>query len=222
MSDDTKKQQDQHIDTNISERPLDPNRNASDLMGDPSGMTGWTIGNGPDTSAEPTEKQPSTENLPGGIIADEKSHQPSGLSKESVSDQVYNENAWKGMSQTKAVQSNDIAEESESFSSVSDMIRNVQEDDTPDTYNPDTLRKASAGDDSPGSNNINTETAPYSHPENVGEQEVSGSETDPNSDSDSLANAQAVGTQLDENSENPEELDIARDIDEAEEHIRSH
>lgn len=81
-----------------------------------------------------------------------------------------------------------------------------------------------AGDDSPGSEEINTEMAPYQEPSTQGEQSVSGSMPDPTSDDDTQANAHGVGEQLgeDDEEENPEELDIARDIDEAEEYKRTH
>ncbi|HSW88332.1 MAG TPA: hypothetical protein VLG12_04165 [Candidatus Saccharimonadales bacterium] len=55
-----------------------------------------------------------------------------------------------------------------------------------------------------------------------GEQSVSGDMPDVESDDDTLANAHAVGTQQDEDLEHPGELDIARDIDAAEENIRTH
>lgn len=50
-----------------------------------------------------------------------------------------------------------------------------------------------------------------------GEQSVSGDMTDPASDDDVLKNAHDVGIALDEDSENPQELDIAEDVEEAEE-----
>ena len=124
--------------------------------------------------------------------------------------------AWKGMSHTKASESEENAEDAEKFTSVTDMIRTVDEDEQ-DTYNPSALRKSEVGEDGPI---INTESVPYVHPENVGEQEISGSMPDPASDDDMLEVAQAVGTQLGETSEKPEEIDIGRDIDIAEEKIR--
>lgn len=226
MTDDKKKnsQHDQqNFDTNVPERPLDPNKNASDLMGDPSGMTGWTVGSGPDTSAEPTEEQPSTDNLPGGILQDESSHSLTGIPKEAVSDKIYNQNTWTGMSQEEGKVSDDRAEEGEQFTSVTDMVRNTDEtDEFPDTYDPNALKRDEVGNDTPGFSGVNTESAPYTHPENIGEQEVSGSTPDPASDNDTLANAQAVGTQLDETSENPQEVDLGEDIDKAEEYYREH
>lgn len=223
MSDKTKQQAPQkpNFSTNVPERPLDPNRNSSDLMGDPSGQTGWTVGSGPDTSAEPTEEQPGTDNLPGGILHDETRHPETGIPKEAVNNKIYNHNTWQGMSQVEGDLSDERAEEGESFTSVTDMIRNSEPPEEK-TFNRNTLKDESVGDDTPGFDGINTESAPYSHPENVGEQEVSGSTTDPNSDSNALDNAQAVGTQLDETPENPKELGIGEDIDKAEEYHRTH
>jgi hypothetical protein len=50
-----------------------------------------------------------------------------------------------------------------------------------------------------------------------GEQSASGDMPDPTSDDDTLANAQMMGFQLDEDSENPKPLNMAADIDRAEE-----
>lgn len=59
-------------------------------------------------------------------------------------------------------------------------------------------------------------------PDEAGEQSVSGDMPTPDSDDDTLANAQAVGTQTHEDPEHPEEVDIGRDVDEAEEYERTH
>lgn len=55
-----------------------------------------------------------------------------------------------------------------------------------------------------------------------GETSASGDMPDPDSDDDTLANAQYMGMQAEEDVEHPQEVDIARDIDSAEEYIRSH
>jgi len=59
-------------------------------------------------------------------------------------------------------------------------------------------------------------------PEVKGEQSDSGDMPVPSSDDDTLANAQAVGLRQDEDPEHPKPLDIASDIDKAEEYQRSH
>lgn len=60
------------------------------------------------------------------------------------------------------------------------------------------------------------------HPETQGEQSISGTTAAPESDDDTLANAQAVGQQMRETEEKPQEVNIARDIDQAEEYKRTH
>jgi hypothetical protein len=59
-------------------------------------------------------------------------------------------------------------------------------------------------------------------PEVRGEQSESGDMPEPSADDDTLSNAQAVGLRQDEDSEHPKPLDIASDIDKAEEYQRFH
>jgi hypothetical protein len=72
----------------------------------------------------------------------------------------------------------------------------------------------------PTGNDVLTDITPS--PDETGEQSVSGDMPDPASDDDALENAHAVGLRLDEDEEHPKELDIASDIDKAEEYHRSH
>lgn len=60
------------------------------------------------------------------------------------------------------------------------------------------------------------------NPGEEGEASVSGDMPDPASDNDTLENSHDVGLRLDEDSEHPHELDIASDIDKAEEYQRTH
>lgn len=219
--DDTKgKKNDQNIDTDVTERPLDPSRNASDIMGDPAGQTGWTVGSAKDTSAEPTEEQTSTENLPGGIVEHPTKHTDFGTPKEAVNDKVYNHHVWQGMSQESGRESDDTASETEQFTSVSDLMKDTNPLDNTSPYKDDTLRTTEAGEDSSDDAIVNTNAAPYVQPENTGEQEVSGSTPDPTSDDDTLQNVQAVGGQPGEDSEHPQELNTG--VDESEEAIAHH
>jgi hypothetical protein len=55
-----------------------------------------------------------------------------------------------------------------------------------------------------------------------GEQSVSGDMPDPSTDDDALNNAHDMGIALEEDPENPKELDIGSDIDEAEEYQKTH
>lgn len=65
-----------------------------------------------------------------------------------------------------------------------------------------------------------TQDAPYQQPYNQGEQDaVGGTTSDPRTDDDTLEMAQRAGFQPDETSENPQPVDAARDIDNAERDI---
>ena len=59
-------------------------------------------------------------------------------------------------------------------------------------------------------------------PQIQGEESISGSMPDLESDDDTLKSAHEMGIGLSENYEHPKELDIAKDIDKAEEHARTH
>ncbi|GEM_PF-6738239 len=52
------------------------------------------------------------------------------------------------------------------------------------------------------------------------ENDISGTTPDPESDDDVLENAHQVGVGLDEDLENPEELDISKDVERAERYHR--
>jgi hypothetical protein len=123
------------------------------------------------------------------------------LSPELYEDDTYNKSVVTTMSQTRANIANDIAEEDETqMSQVSSISHSDEEPYLLD-------EKDASGDDSPAQ---------------AGEQSVSGSTPDPTADDDTLETAHAMGQQLGEDEEHPQELDIARDIDEAEESIRTH
>jgi hypothetical protein len=70
----------------------------------------------------------------------------------------------------------------------------------------------------PGSQNLPEEL----QKDDYGEQSVSGDMPDPESDDDTLENSHKMGLRLDEDEEHPKELDIASDIDKAEEFHRTH
>ena len=59
-------------------------------------------------------------------------------------------------------------------------------------------------------------------PQMQGEESISGSMPDLESDDDALKSAHEMGIGLSENYEHPKELDIAKDIDKAEDHVRTH
>jgi hypothetical protein len=59
-------------------------------------------------------------------------------------------------------------------------------------------------------------------PQMQGEESISGSMPDLESDDDVLKSAHEMGIGLSENYEHPKELDIAKDVNKAEEHVRTH
>jgi hypothetical protein len=175
-----------------SAQPLDPTRNAVDWFGDPSGLTGITTGKTPNSDAK--------------------------LAPELYDDDEYNKSINRTMSSTKAAQVEDIASEEETDLPTTRQNLRADFDGEPYTVNV----KDAAGNDSPGSDAINTTQQPYAQPDYRSEQAISGSMPDPTSDDDTLEVAQAMGMQLEEDDEHPQELNIARDIDQAEEDLRTH
>jgi hypothetical protein len=99
----------------------------------------------------------------------------------------------------------------EDISQMSDMAEEDEVITSPSTNLPVLDQDEAAGND--------TLSVPVS-PAVSGEQSVSGDMPDPTSDDDTLSNAQAMGFQMDEDIEHPQELDMARDIDLAEQEIR--
>lgn len=205
--------------------PLDSSRSGEDFIGDTTGLTGVTTGSAQKTSATPndTQKDENKDHLPGGIITTPNIKQETGgrLPTEIDNEEEYAKHTLQNMSPTKAAEANDLASESDDTSSDDQNIPNrahVQEDTEPYQVN----KQDASGDDAPGVGYHNTSSATFSQDDNLGEQSVSGSTPDPTADDDTLANAQAVGTQLHEDDEHPQELDIARDIDKAENDLKTH
>lgn len=181
----------------VNERPLDPTRDAADIIGDTTGLTGMTTGNPKNISADPDDIPPDLSHEPGGVL-DVKNPPPGslGVPRESYDEKAYDEKIEQGMSTTEASAVEDIAEEEEHASASDTEQQGVQKS----VSSENTVRNVA--------------------PSVAGEQSVSGDMPSPEADDDTLANAQAVGTQVDEDTEHPEEIDIARDIDEAEEELR--
>lgn len=218
MNNRTKQQQ--NVDENIPERPLDPSRDYSDMIGDTSGLTGMTTGSAAQSSAEPDDiTDVDSAHLPGGIIQNGKQTQPTGIPKTAISDKVYNQSIPQTMSSTAAQAADDIASDGTSGAPSSNPADDQMTDDSSKTVqqNPQMPDEDTASSDQPITQ-IDDATSPAIQ----GEQAVSGDMPDVESDDDTLGNAHAVGTQLDEDLEHPQELDIARDMDAAEENIRTH
>lgn len=198
------------------QKPLDPTRSGEDVIGDTTGLTGVTTGSASQTSATPQDEQKdeNKDHLPGGI----NDTSPANLPPEAHATEDDDKRALTGQSDEREALNKELASEDEVAPSEEadvDIEDAALEGKTVNVQN-------AAGDDSPNSDRVNTLTAPYQHPENLGEQAANASASDPTSDDDMLQNAHAAGMQMDEDEEHPQELDIARDIDKAEEDLRTH
>lgn len=221
-------------------RPLDPTRNAADLMGDTTGLTGITQGSAQQTSATPKDDkyiQDDELHLPGGIEKTTKPN-PTGTGTEALSEKRYNETMKDEMSDVQKRHADDIASERDMTSTPkqdplgSATITNYGTNATSDTTDEDTLDQNNNGPngvidaDEQSAQSIDpNDSSGFVHensPSEIGEQSVSGDEPDPDSDDDTLANAHHMGQQPDEDLEHPKPIDIADNVDAAEEHIRSH
>jgi hypothetical protein len=238
MADDQSKQQDQpnqHIDTTIPERPLDPTRNAQDMFGDTSGMTGVTQGGLQQSSAEPSDTLQDTTEIHGGVIQNPTHPSPTGYTKSEVGSDEYKQAVQQGMSNEARNNVTDVATEP----SQTDQTANANPDpvspqditltqggDSGNTQAPDTAHAMNTGvstamGDQDGSRFVNTQDAPYKDPESTGEEDAAGGTTpDVRTDDDTLEMAQRAGMQPDEDPEHPKPVDIARDVDNAEERIK--
>ncbi len=94
------------------------------------------------------------------------------------------------------------ASEAEIFQSPEDLLEREDENETDGVLANDKL----AADQS----------------DTFGEMSVSGTMPDPEATEDTLTDVQSVGMQLDETTEKPEDIDIGRDVDKAEEYLRTH
>jgi hypothetical protein len=202
----------------INIRPLDSTRSGEDLIGDTTGMTGITTGKTSYTSSTPTDdkKDENKNHLPGGLM-DNNDSDASDSTMPITSDKQEKHNAQIGLSDARMDRVNDIASEPDEKETTDLMLNDKATPDTDNEKLHDALSDTSLED-----NTINTTSAPYAQPYNQGEQSVSGSTPDPDADDDTLANAQAMGTQLEEDEEHPQELNLAGDIDKAEEYHRTH
>lgn len=190
---------------NVSkQRPIDPTKNAQDIFGDTSGLTGITTSSPEEGSAEPTENIPDSSHLPGTLVNEPRANPQYGIPRESVSDKVYVQNIRQGESQEEGEKSDDTASEDTS------QVYSPPQPDYEETLSIDDITQEEQHDDKYLKPQI---------PSIQGEQSISGDMPEPDADADMEENAQAVGTQMDEDPEHPEEIDIGRDIDKAEEEI---
>lgn len=178
-------------------QPMNPTTGAEEFFGDATGITGVTPHN--KASNEDTGRR---------------------LSPELTSDEEYDKNTLNGMSQVARDEAEDIATEKDLDVPAGDVkIHASDADDVPYTVN----KQNTSGDDSPRSDAINTEQAPYTQPSNQGEESISGSEADPTADDDTQEVVHAVGTQMEEDDsmEHPKELNLGEDTDRAERDIKN-
>lgn len=213
MTDDTTKQ-----------RPIDPTTNASDIFGDTRGMSGATMSTPATSGAEPEDVIQDDSTFRGGVLPQAENN--SGIKRDQTGQKEYEKAVFQGMSQAAADRGEDIAREDEitpppqedtaiNPSSPKSSFGDLRSTDTGPTNS-----VASPHEDT-GDHDPLTQDADNRQPYNVGESDaVGGTTPDPSSDDEALAMAQRAGTQLNETGENPQELDIARDVDEAEQAIR--
>lgn len=183
------------------QRPIDPTKNAQDVFGDTSGLTGITTSSPQEGGADPTEKIPDSSNLPGTLVNEPKATPTYGIPREATSNKVYKQNVRHGMSEDEGKDSDERAAENET-PNTNDYEQTLDIDDITQQGQPDEKY-----------------TKP-TVPSVVGEESISGDMPTPDADADMEQAAQDVGTQEEEDTEHPEELDIGRDIDKAEESIK--
>jgi len=182
---------------------LDPTEDYEELITDTSGLTGTTTksGKGNNNNLQNT--------APGGNIFKE------GIDTvETTSVKAHHLQSSAGI--TVRAGMSDAA-----YKTAKEMGDDPSDDsitDDPQLTQDDITYNATPGSDATGNKTLNVNSSP----EEVGEQSMSGDMPDPASDDDTVANAQAMGLALDEDPEHPKELDIASDIDKAEEWHRTH
>lgn len=225
-----------NVDPKVPERPLDPTRNAQDIFGDTAGMTGVTQGAKQQSSAEPEDTIRDTTMIKGGVIQNPTQASPGGYPKSDVGTDEYNQQVLNGMSSVAANAAN-AANDSASEPTNTDTTPNsspnptTPEDveltkDATISLHPDehAIRTGVADDFGKQQNTrfVTTQDAPTMQPDNAGESDaVGGTTPDVRSDDDTLEMAQRAGFQTDEDLEHPQPLDAARDIDQAEQRIKS-
>lgn len=234
MADDqTKAQSSQNnVDSHVPERPLDPTTNAQDMFGDTAGMTGVTQGGKQQSSAEPEERVRDTTMIHGGVIQNPVQNTAGGYPKSDVGTDEYNQQVQNGMSSvTRSAATDDATEPSNTAnSSLTQPQPTTPEDieltksDSSNTPNDQVVQTgipSDFGKQTVSSPYTTTQDASYQQPENTGEQSASGTTPDPRSDDDALSMAQQAGFQINEDPEHPQPVDAARDIDTAEQSIKS-
>lgn len=197
-------------------RPLDPTKNAEDLMGN-VGASGITTGGAQQTSASPGDTTKDSTDFRGGVLNDPTKVPANRQDPTQYSDKAYNKQVLRGMSSVAAKNADDEA-------SGRDVPDPTGKDLPPanDGYDK-TLEKMGNATQEDAEKNIMTQEAPFENPDNLGAQDAAGGTMSaPETDDDVGEMNERVGLQKDKDGDDPQEVDIAGAIDEAEEeHLHS-
>jgi hypothetical protein len=203
------------------ERPLDPTRNARDILGDTAGRIGITIGSPKQTSAEPEEpntavqNQDDTQRLAG--INNKTQTQPVGIPKEEISNKIYDKHTSRSMS--------DITYEA-SLDNASEKNNHLQKlnkslDEMHSGNNTTASGKTKLGN--AGSHNQKYTPVHSIDVEDEESQEASAPDTEQINNKSVLERAQEFGTYMDRTDEdNAQEVDTANQVDKAEQSQKTH
>lgn len=209
---------DENFSTDVPERPLDPTRDAADMLGDTSGLTGVTQGGPQQVGAEPDENIQDETYFRGGVIEHPTKNNPTGIPKEALSDKVYNKNTLAGMSSVTQKASEDDASEDERETGM-----HVKIDVDSDGYS-DELHMEGNENAEDAEKDTRTSEAPYQGPENLGQQDpAGGSESAPTGeDVGEISSRYGLDYDKDDDGEGYEndELNTAEQVDEAERRLR--
>jgi translocator protein len=187
----------------IDKRPLDPTRNAEDVLGDPTGRAGVTTGDPRQISAEPDEVAKDDSVIRGGNIGDPANTKPSGFTDEQLDEAAYDKNTLDGMSGTRAAANKDLASEEEVNSSNENTEGGINSD-----FNYDANFSKNMHDSDHGS----------------GEDDAAGGTTPDVESDDDVGDmmARVTGQDPDPNMDNPQELGLGDEVDKDEdEHLHS-
>jgi len=202
-------------DVKTGARPLDPSRNAEDVMGE-AASAGITTGGIQQTSATPGDVKKDESRVKGGIIDDPTKVPVDGQEKTEYSDTAYDKQVADSMSGVHKQIGNDAASEEEHGGTVQKL---------PNNKTGQAPELAAMGNDTQedAEKDIRTSEAPFTGEENLGQQDaVGGSESAPETDDDVGEMQARVGLGSDKDGEDPQEVSIADAMDKAEEYHRTH
>ena len=199
----------------IGSRPLDPTRNAEDVLGE-SGATGVTNGGTQQTSATPSDVEKDDTRIRGGELVNAKGGMSQHIDPTLYSDAAYNKQALQGMSGLRKQINSDQASEKEKGKLMQELA-----DET--NGNSSELRTMGNDTQEDAERDITTTEASFTHDHNLGQQDgLGGSESAPESIVDVGEAQERMGLGVDKDGDDPQEVSIADAIDKAEdEHLHS-